>query len=87
MSIAIPFQRVEKMVRVSDFRASLSSYLRKAKSKPLVVAADRGGEPFVVLSADAYNRLIEAREDEMDSRELERLARGKGKKLVEWRKK
>lgn len=86
MSIAIPFQKIEKIVSVSDFRAAISSYLRKAKIKPLIVSADRGGEPFVVLSADAYNTLVEAREDDMDSKELQKLVRRHGKgKSVEWR--
>lgn len=85
MSIAIAFNKIESMVGVSDFRAAISSYLRKARVKPLVVATGRGMEQFVVLSADAYNRLIEAREDAIDARELERLVK-KGGKMRPWKK-
>ena len=79
------FQKVQKSVDVSDFRASMAAHLAKAKNKPLVVSARRGGDSFVVLSVDAYNKLVEAWEDEMDAKELMRLVRlNKGKKLVPW---
>jgi PHD/YefM family antitoxin component YafN of YafNO toxin-antitoxin module len=79
------FQKVHKSVDVSDFRAAMASHLAKAKHTPLVVSARRGGESFVVLSVEAYNKLVEAWEDEMDAKELARLVRlNKGKKLVPW---
>ncbi|HEY5383334.1 MAG TPA: hypothetical protein VIJ88_02140 [Candidatus Paceibacterota bacterium] len=81
------FQKVQKTIDVSDFRAAMASHLAKAKHKPLVVSARRGGESFVVLSVDAYNKLVETWEDEMDAKELDRLVRlNKGKKLVEWKR-
>ncbi|HEV8666224.1 MAG TPA: type II toxin-antitoxin system Phd/YefM family antitoxin [Candidatus Paceibacterota bacterium] len=78
------FQKVQKSIDISDFRAAMASHLKKAKSKPLVVSARRGGDSFVVLSVDAYNKLVEAWEDEMDAKELAHLrALQKGKKWVE----
>src|SRR3990167_9565944 len=52
------FQKVQKAVDVSDFRAAMASHLAGAKKKPLVVSARRGGDSFVVLSIDAYNKLV-----------------------------
>lgn len=81
------FQKVQKSIDVSDFRAAMASHLAKAKHKPLVVSARRGGESFVVLSVEAYNKLVEAWEDEVDAKELVRLRRlQKGKKWVELRR-
>ena len=78
------FQKVQKSIDVSDFRAAMASHLAKAKHKPLVVSARRGGDSFVVLSVDAYNKLVEAWEDEIDAKELMRLRKlQKGKKWVE----
>ena len=79
------FQKVQKTIDVSDFRAAMASHLAGAKKKPLVVSARRGGDSFVVLSIDAYNKLVEAWEDEQDAKELMHLRRlQKGKKLVPW---
>lgn len=81
------FQKVHKSIDISNFRAAMASHLKKAKSKPLVISARRGGDSFVVLSVDAYNKLVEAWEDEMDAKELDRLVYlNKGKKLVEWKR-
>jgi PHD/YefM family antitoxin component YafN of YafNO toxin-antitoxin module len=78
------FQKVQKSVDVSDFRAAMASHLAKAKNKPLVVSARRGGDSFVVLSVDTYNKLVETWENEQDSKELARLVKlQKGKKWVE----
>jgi PHD/YefM family antitoxin component YafN of YafNO toxin-antitoxin module len=78
------FQKVHKSVDVSDFRAAMASHLAKAKYAPLVVSARRGGDSFVVLSVDAYNKLVETWEDEQDAKELARLVKlQKGKKWVE----
>ena len=75
------FQKVQKSIDISDFRAAMASHLKKAKQRPLVVSARRGGESFVVLSVDAYNKLVEAWEDEKDIQELLRLRElQKGKK-------
>lgn len=80
------FQKVQKAVDISDFRAAMASHLAGAKKKPLVVSARRGGDSFVVLSIDAYNTLVEAWEDEQDARELERLVHTSSKKgWVEWK--
>ena len=77
------FQKVQKAVDVSDFRAAMASHLAGAKKKPLVVSARRGGDSFVVLSIDAYNKLVEAWEDEQDAKELTRLVKlNEGKKLI-----
>lgn len=79
------FQKVQKSVDVSDFRAAMALHLAGAKKKPLVVSARRGGDSFVVLSIDSYNKLVEAWEDEQDAKELERLVKAnKGKKLIPW---
>ncbi len=59
----VTFQKIEKPVGVSDFRAALSAHLAKAKTKPLIVSARRGGGSFVILSVDTYNKLVEKRED------------------------
>jgi len=83
------FQKVQKTVDVSDFRAAMATHLAGAKKKPLVVSARRGGDSFVVLSIDAYNKLVEVWEDEQDARELERLVRTATKdkkKFVPWSK-
>jgi len=80
------FQKVQKAVDVSDFRAAMASHLAGAKKKPLVVSARRGGDSFVVLSIDAYNKLVEAWEDEQDAKELLKLRKEqKGKKWIEWK--
>lgn len=84
----VAFQKVHKSVDVSDFRAAMASHLAKAKHAPLVVSARRGGDSFVVLSVDAYNKLVETWEDEQDAKELERLVRTSSKdkkKWVEWK--
>ena len=81
----VTFQKVQKAIDVSDFRAAMATHLAGAKKQPLVVSARRGGDSFVVLSIDAYNTLVEAWEDERDSQELVRLvALQKGKKLIPW---
>jgi PHD/YefM family antitoxin component YafN of YafNO toxin-antitoxin module len=81
----VMFQKVEKAIGVSDFRATMAAHLAGAKKQPLIVSTRRGGDSFVVLSIDAYNTLVEAWEDEQDARELDRLAKlQKGKKLVPW---
>lgn len=83
----LTLEKVQKTIDVSDFRAALASHLAGAKKKPLVVSARRGGDSFVVLSIDAYNKLVEAREDELDAQELARLVRlHKGKKRVAWKR-
>ena len=78
------FQKVQKTIDVSDFRAAMASHLAGAKKKPLVVSARRGGDSFVVLSIDAYNKLVEAWEDEQDAKELERLVRTASKNKKKW---
>jgi prevent-host-death family protein len=73
------------MVRISDFRSSLSMYLKKVKYDPIVISPQKGGEPFVLLSAGSYNKLVEERELEIDSKELVRLVKeNKGKKGIPW---
>lgn len=64
------FAKVPKTLGISDFRSSLADNLARAKKSPLIIADQRGGESYVVLSADAYNKLVEAYEDEQDSLEL-----------------
>jgi len=76
------FNKIPKALGVSSFRAELARNLAKAKKGPVVIADRRGGESYVVLSAEAYNQLVEAWEDEIDSRELERLMKRKGKKFI-----
>jgi len=81
----LQFKKIEKTIDVSDFRAAMASHLKKTKTRPLVISARRGGDSFVVLSIDAYNKLVEAWEDERDARELVRQRQlQKGKKWVEW---
>ena len=47
--------------------------------------AEKGG--FVLLPISAYRKLVEAREDETDARELMKLRKEqKGKKWVEWKR-
>ncbi|MDO8561248.1 MAG: hypothetical protein Q7S05_00270 [bacterium] len=76
------FAKVPKTLGVSSFRAALANNLAKAKKGPVVIADRRGGESYVVLSAQAYNKLVEAWEDEQDSRELMRLVKlNKNKKF------
>jgi len=83
----ISFQRMEKPIGVSDFRAAMSASLARAKAGPLVVSARRGDESFVVLSVDIYNKLVEERENAIDSRELSRLVQAqKGKKRIPWKR-
>lgn len=80
------FTKIQKIVGVSDFRASLSTYLKKAKENPVIITANKGDEPFVLLSADAYNKLVEARELEIDSRELAKLIKEDNGKEIPWEK-
>ena len=80
------FQKIEKTVGVSDFRTDLPAYLKRAKEKPLVITTARGGEPYVLLSAAAYNKLVEEREDDIDASELTRLVKeNKHKSKIAWR--
>jgi len=81
------FAKVPKTLGVSGFRAALADNLARAKKNPIVIADRRGGESYVVLSTEAYNRLVEAWEDERDSRELMHLVKeNKGKKLIAWKR-
>jgi len=81
------FTKVPKTLGISDFRASLANNLAQAKKNPLIIADQRGGESYVVLSAEAYNKLVEAYEDEQDSLELVQLIKeNKGKKFIPWEK-
>jgi len=79
------FQTIQKAIGVSRFRASIPLYLKKAQMRPLVITARRGAQPFVVLSADAYNKLVEMRENAIDARELAYLVR-RDKKMIPWKK-
>jgi len=79
------FAKVPKMLSVSAFRAALAKNLAKAKKRPVMIADNRGGGNYVILSAEVYNKLLEAWEDEQDSRELVRLVEeNKGKKFIPW---
>ncbi|MHB8860173.1 MAG: type II toxin-antitoxin system Phd/YefM family antitoxin [Minisyncoccota bacterium] len=81
------FTKVPKTLGISDFRASLADNLAKAKKSPLVITDRKGGESYVVLGANTYNKLLELWEDEQDGLELARLIRAnKGKKLIPWEK-
>lgn len=81
------FQRIEKPIGISDFRSAMARSFARAKTQPLVVSARRGEDSFVVLSVDAYNKLIEERENTIDSRELSRLVKEqKGKKRILWKR-
>jgi|CXWL01.1.fsa_nt_gi PHD/YefM family antitoxin component YafN of YafNO toxin-antitoxin module len=80
--MAITFAKVPKTLGVSSFRAGLAGHLEEAKKNPLIITDRKGGESYVVLGADAYNKLIEIWEDEQDGLELERLVRAnKGKRF------
>lgn len=81
------FTKVPKTLGVSDFRADLASNLAKAKKSPLIISDRKGGDSYVVLGADAYNKLMELWENEQDGLELARLIKAnKGKKLIPWEK-
>ena len=81
------FTKVPKTLGVSGFRAALASNLAKAKKTPLIIADRKGGESYVVLSSNDYNKLIGLWEDEQDGHELARLIKtNKGKKLIPWEK-
>ena len=81
------FTKIPKSVGVSEFRADMSGYLSKAKKKPLVLTQKRGDDLFVVLSAEAYNKLIEEKEDAEDAIELSRLVEEyKDQELIPWEK-
>ncbi|MEK7607327.1 MAG: type II toxin-antitoxin system Phd/YefM family antitoxin [Patescibacteria group bacterium] len=80
------FTKIQKTVGVSDFRASIPAYLKQAKENPVIISANRGEDPFVLLSADAYNKLVEARELEIDSRELAKLIKEDNGKEIPWEK-
>jgi len=81
------FTKVPKTIGVSGFRAALASNLARAKKSPLIISDRKGGESYVVLGADAYNKLLELWEDEQDGLELARLIKAnKGKKLILWEK-
>ena len=77
------FTKIPKALGVSGFRAELARNLAKAKRGPVVIADRRGGESYVVLSAEAYNELLDQIEDELAGRTLEKLIKAsKGKKLI-----
>ncbi len=79
------FQKVQKIVGVSDFRSSIPAYFEKARKNPVIITVNRGGDPFVLLSGEVYNMLVEARESDIDSRELARLVReNKGRDTISW---
>lgn len=81
------FQRIDKRIGVSKFRTAMPRYLRYAKEKPLVIAGRRGDEPYVVMSAEMYNKLVEAREDTIDAETLARLVKeNSGRKKISWKK-
>lgn len=81
------FTKVPKTLGVSGFRADLARNLARAKKSPLIISDRKGGESYVVLGADAYNKLLELWEDEQDGLELARLIKAnKGKKLIPWEK-
>lgn len=76
------FTKVPKTLGVSGFRADLARNLAKAKKSPLIISDRKGGESYVVLGKDAYNKLVEIWEDEQDGLELEQLIKAnKGKKF------
>ena len=81
------FTKVPKTLGVSGFRADLARNLARAKKNPLIISDRKGGESYVVLSADAYNELMELWEDEQAGRTLARLVKeNKGKKFIPWEK-
>ena len=81
------FTKVPKTIGVSGFRAALAENLAKAKKSPLFIADRKGDDSFVLLSTEAYNKLVDAWEDEQDGLELQRLIKAnKGKKLIPWEK-
>ena len=81
------FQKIEKTIGVSNFRADMPAHLRRAKQEPLVITTRRGDEPYVVMSADTYNKLVEMREDALDARLLATLVReDKNKKKIAWKR-
>lgn len=65
--------KIPKTVPATELRKNLAQYLERAKKEPVVVSTDRGADARVILDATFYNRLIERLEDELDTRELERL--------------
>ncbi|HXK39004.1 MAG TPA: hypothetical protein VJ043_02860, partial [Candidatus Paceibacterota bacterium] len=79
------FAKVPKTLGVSGFRAALADNLAKAKKAPLIISDRKGGNSFVVLSADAYNELVETWEDAQAGLTIARLKReNKGKKFIPW---
>lgn len=83
----IMFQKIEQTIGVSEFRSALPAYLKRASERPLVITARRGGEPYVVISAEMYNKLVEAREDAIDARKIHRLVKeSAGKKKILWKR-
>lgn len=76
------FTKVPKTLGVSAFRAELAKNLSNADKGPVIIAERKGGKSYVLLSTKAYNKLVEAWEDEIDSRELERLMKRKNKRFV-----
>lgn len=76
------FAKIPKTIGVSSFRSALADNLAKAKKAPLIISDRKDGESYVVLSADAYNELLELWEDEQAGRTLARLIKeNKGKKF------
>jgi len=67
------FTKVHKTMPSSYFRANLAKALKDAKKKPLVITTERGLDQYVIFSVDAYNKMIEAYEDEMDAAILAKL--------------
>jgi hypothetical protein len=81
------FQKIPVTIGTSEFRADLKNNFAKAKKEPVIISEKRGGDSFVLLSQIMYNKLVEAYEDELDSRKLMRLVEAnKGKRLIPWNK-
>lgn len=81
------FTKVPKTLGISDFRAALADNFARAKKEPIIISDRKGGDSFVLISSDVYNKLFEAWEDEQDGIELARLIEeNKGKKFIPWEK-
>ncbi len=81
------FNKVQKTIPSSYFRANLAKTLLRAKKEPLVITTERGLDQYIILGVDAYNKMIEAYEDKMDSKLLTRLMaehKKSGEKFIPW---
>lgn len=69
--------KIPKTIQSSEFRKNLSKYLKESNKEPVFVSTERGAGSSVLISAEAYNKLVDLYDTELDEEEREALAKGR----------